>query len=153
VNIKKPNKLLFKLPESHPARRFLEAFISCRLGCVGKEISWNGNPEIDQEWYSSTDERVRRFSEIMYGFVSYDIVLDGWLTDAPKLTYLEERADQKWKHLRLLLSECGETARAEGNAAVLAMVDQVRGMVDLWDAQLLARRKRISELGQRGLNE
>jgi hypothetical protein len=34
----KRNKPIFGFPESHPARRFLEAFLECRSLCVGREL-------------------------------------------------------------------------------------------------------------------
>jgi hypothetical protein len=139
------NRRLLELPQSHAARRFLEAFMRCRLDCVGKEISWDGGPEIDQEWYSVTDARTWRFSNLMYGFVSFAIILDGWLDDAPKVTPLELAHDQKFQHLRRLLAECEVAAKGDGNKAVLIMIEQVYGMLDLWDAQLLARGKRIAD--------
>jgi hypothetical protein len=81
----------------------------------------------------------------MYGFVSFAIILDGWLDDAPKVTPLELAHDQKFQHLRRLLAECEVAAKGDGNKAVLIMIEQVYGMLDLWDAQLLARGKRIAD--------
>jgi hypothetical protein len=139
MHIRRLNQEALGLTENHPARRFLEAFIACRQDCVGKELPPPIGAGIDQRWYSPSDARDRTFSELMYAFVSFDIVLDGWRSAAAGLTDLERASERRFRRLRQLLVECDAAARTEGNLRIVEMVRQTFGMLDQWDAYLSAR--------------
>src|SRR5882672_7714806 len=79
----KYNPLVLALDDSHPAKRFLEAFLDCRADCVGRQHDFNGQVPIDQSWTSSTDGRVWTFSGFAYAFLSLDLLLDEFHQSAP----------------------------------------------------------------------
>ncbi len=135
------NRPLFSLPESHPAHRFLRAFITCRRDCVGREIVLPADKHdpVDQEWYSISDDRTWSFSALAYTFLSFNVELDGWLTDAPCLTEAEKGVLDKLPYLRTLLSECVAAAIGEKNTEILVMIEQVRGLLDLWETCITVR--------------
>jgi len=145
------NRPLFTLPESHPAHRFLRAFITCRSECVGREIVLPNDVHeaVDQEWYSTADDRTWTFSAFAYMFLSFDVRLDGWLTDAPHLTESEKGILDKLPYLRTLLTECRTAAVDDKNTEVATMVEQVRGLLDLWENCITARLERIRDLRNR----
>src|SRR5690606_5595631 len=130
------NREIFSLPESHPARRFLQAFMECRRDCVGKEAS---DSPIDQEWQSLTDGKLWSYSAFAYRFLSFDIVLDGWLTLAPKRTANEQRWLSELPRWRTLLSECKHAAEFDENRAILPFIAQVLDMFALWERCILER--------------
>ncbi|GAA4441351.1 hypothetical protein [Bremerella cremea] len=134
------NRPLFKLPASHPARQFLEAFVACRQACSGRELPPPLGEAIDQTWWSKLDQRQWTFSGFVYMYVSFTVVLDGWLTDATERTETERLTLEKLPHLEQLLSECRAACHAHGNFRVLAMVDQVGNMLTLWRDCLVSRR-------------
>lgn len=133
--IYKNDSVLFTLPDDHPAKRFLNAFVECRQDCVGREIGLPGSslPAIDQEWFSETDQRKWRFSEFAYSFLSFDVVLDGWLTNASELTDSERAILEKLPYLRRLLQECNTAAVHSGNSAVVSCVGRVLEVLHLWE--------------------
>jgi len=110
--------------------------------CVGREIEWQtlGNEAIDQEWFSQTRLKEQSFASFAYEFISYDLILDGWLEMTPQpteaeLNYLEH--DEPL--MRALLSECEEAALAEGNHQVLPLITKARQFVDAYKRALLYR--------------
>ncbi len=131
------------LDDSHPAKRFLSAFIECRDNCVGLEL----DPEspIDQEWDSSTDGRRRTFSGFAYAFLSRDIPLDDF--DQSRVAPDEPNINWPWDLARFkaLARECASAARASGNSEVLALVVEVLDMLRLWDAYLSYRKQSSTE--------
>jgi hypothetical protein len=133
MQIRSINRPIFDLPESHPARMFLEEFIECRQECLGREIGSPQREPVDQDWMSQRDGRPWSFSEFAYRNLAYDIELDGWLTSAPQLTD-SERADlESLSNARPLLAECLSAATRDGNAAVSALVEKVLHLFDLWE--------------------
>ena len=104
------NAPIFELDDRHPAKRFLEAFIDCLANCVGRHHDWNGQTPIEQEWKSSIDGRVWTFSGFAHAFLSFDIVLDGFLENAPSLTSSETWAAKRLPLLRLMMNECATGA-------------------------------------------
>ncbi|MHC4399029.1 MAG: hypothetical protein ACYTG0_05045 [Planctomycetota bacterium] len=147
MHIYEINRPLFSLPDAHPAHRFLRAFIRCRRQCVGREIALPGDEHdaLDQEWYSSTDDRTWTFSAFAYTFLSFDVELDGWLTDSPHLTETEKGVLDKLPYLRALLSECETAAVDDKNADILTMIEQVRSLFDLWENCITARLERTQD--------
>lgn len=136
------NPRVLALDDSHPAKRFLSAFIECRNNCVGLEL----DPEapIDQKWESSTDGHVWTFSGFAYAFLSLDIALDDFHHTTPCPT--ESSTDWPWNlpRFRSLIHECANAARQSGNNEILELTDQVLEMVGLWEEYLKFRRDMIS---------
>ena len=121
------NKPLFELPQEHPARQFLEAFIECRKRCVGREAEG-----IDQEWWSDTDNRMRHFSSFAYEHLAFDVVLDGWLSNSRSITDSERAALKGIPYSEALMQECRKAALADANVAVVELIDLVLNMLTLW---------------------
>jgi hypothetical protein len=110
--------------------------------CVGKEIEWPdvGNQSIDQSWFSAARCRQQSFSAFAYEFLSYDLILDGWLEMAPAPTESEIGFlvdDQPL--MRVLLDECEEAADADGNSHILPLIRKAREFVDAYKDALLCR--------------
>jgi hypothetical protein len=141
MHIVRLNKPIFDLPESHPAHRFLIAFIKCRRECVGRELDTrqSGQTGVDQKWYSDTDSRFWTFSEFAYTALAFDIELDGWIEEVPALTASEKRTLESLPYLRTLMEECRAAAQRDGNSPVLKMVSTVLEMLDLWQSCIEAR--------------
>jgi hypothetical protein len=127
VHIYAINKAVFQLAAEHPARRFLEAFIECRMECVGKEVEG-----IDQEWFSQTDLRTHRFSSFTYEHLAFDVELDGFLQNAKQTTVSELRALKAIPHMEALVEECESAASQDCNAPVVTMCKNVLKMLTLW---------------------
>ena len=138
------NEPIFDLDDSHPAKRFLEAFVDCLANCVTRELGLDGRRPIDQEWKSASDGRTWTFSGFAYAFLSFDIVLDGFLTNAASLMPSEVWAAERLPLLRSMVNECAQAARQDGNSEILELTDQVRGMLDLWEQYLSFRKGMIS---------
>lgn len=134
MHIRRLNQAIFDFPFEHPARRFLEAFIDCRRECVGRELE-----EIDQKWHSTSERRVMQFSSFAYEHLSFDVVLDGWLSQANDRTASEEAALAAIPHTQTLLHECREAAQADGNATIIQMCDQVHNVLMLWGECIQSR--------------
>ncbi len=139
------NKPIFELDDSHPAKQFLQAFIDCLGNCVGRELGLDGETSIDHAWISSTDGRVWRFSGFAYAFLSFDIVLDGFLENAPYLTSSETWAAERLPLLRTMMNECAQAARQGGNNEILELTDEVQQMLSLWEEYLDYRRQVIAK--------
>ncbi len=135
------NYPLFRLPDSHPAHRFLRAFITCREQCVGREFVLPGDDHasVDQEWYSLADDRTWTFSAFAYTLLSFDVELDGWLTNAPHMTTSEAGVLDRLPYLRTLLGECEAAAVDNRNTEILAIIEQVRNLLDLWENCITTR--------------
>ena len=144
MGIEDENGPVLELDRSHPARRFLEAFIDCLSNCVGRHYGFDGQIPIDQEWTSSTDGRKWTFSGFAYAFLSFDIVLDGFLQGVPHLTESEAAATEELPKLRLMMDECAQAARQDRNSDILELTDQVQRMLGLWDEYLGFRQEMIS---------
>jgi hypothetical protein len=143
------NRPVMALDDAHPAKRFLVAFIGCRNDCVGYEIGYDGAPPIDQEWWSASEGKVWTFSEFAYKALSFDIELDGLLKDSHFLTESETVAANQLPRYRTLMNECAEAAGQEGNSEVVEMTDQVKEMLNLWDAYLDFRKDMVAKGGDR----
>ena len=107
------------LPDAHPARRFLKAFAECRRQCVGREL----DPEpIDQSWESAIDGKTWTFSAFAYAFLSFDVVLDDWTPNAPRLTRSKVDALATIPIARALLEELLSHGRSRSSRKVLLEV-------------------------------
>lgn len=136
MHVYRLNRTLFDLPQSHPAHRFLLAFIECRQDCVGREVEGDA---FDQEWFSQTDNRAWSYSAFAYQYLSFDIVLDGWLNNAEGMTASEEQWLACLPRWRALLDECRASAARDRKHAVMRMIGQVLKMFDLWEECVHAR--------------
>ena len=134
MHIFRLNKAIFDFAPDHPARRFLEAFVECRMNCVGKEIDG-----LDQEWFSEADMRTHKFSSFAYEWLSFDIELDGWLHDAQEMTDSEKRALDGIPQMDGLMAECKAAAMVDHNSEMVTMCDQVLHTLELW-AECINRR-------------
>jgi hypothetical protein len=136
MQVERLNQEILNLPESHPAYRFLRAFIGCRRDCVGREAS---NDPVDQEWFSESEGRLWSYSEFAYKFLSFDIVLDGWLTHAAQRTSDEQYWLAQLPRWRKLLHECEKAAQDDNNYAMLPIVAQTLRMFALWEQCIVER--------------
>jgi len=144
MHIESMNRPVLALDDVHPAKRFLSAFIDCRVNCVGRHHGLGGQVPIDQAWISASDGKVWKFSEFAYKALSFDIELDGFLTKACYLTESETFAAQQMPLLRSMMNECGEAARHSGNKEIVELTDQVLEMLGLWEQYLNFRKDMIS---------
>jgi hypothetical protein len=144
VRVESKNRAVLTLDDSHPAKRFVEAFIDCRMSCAGRELDLGGQVPIDQAWTSASDGRVWTFSGFIYAFICFDIELDGFLHDVPYLTPSEIAAARELPRLRSMMNECAEAGRQSGNSEILELTDQVLEMLSLWEQYLSFREKMIS---------
>jgi hypothetical protein len=136
------NPCVSALDDSHPAKRFLSAFIECRDNCVGLELG--PDEPIDQEWESLTDGRVWTFSGFAYTFLSLDLLLDEFHQSIPCPN--ESNANWPWnlRRVRSLMNECAQAARQSGKDEILELTDQVLQMLSLWEQYLSFRKEMIS---------
>jgi len=132
MHVYRLNRPLFDLADTHPARRFLEAFVECRRTCVGQELPYPFGQDCDQEWWSSVDNRTSTFSGFAYTYLSFDVELDGWLSNAPNRTESEKSMLDGIAHMCALMDECQEAARNARNNSVVEMTDTVKDMLKLW---------------------
>jgi len=135
------NLPLLELPETHPALQALVIQARSRDICVGKEIDWPDATEeaIDQEWYSLIDKRKWNFSGFAYCFISFDLILGGWLSAQDNLQPFEQDFLCELPRLRGLLSECKVAANADGNDRVAPMVAQAFKFLDAYEQSIIAR--------------
>jgi hypothetical protein len=136
MHVHKLNREILDLPESHPARRFLCAFMECCRDCIGLEAS---DDPIDQQWFSESRGEVWSYSKFAYTYLAFDIVLDGWLTHSPQRTPNEQHWLNQLVHWRELLDECKLAAECNDNRDILPVIQQVLRMFDLWEQCILAR--------------
>lgn len=144
MHIEETNGPVFELGDEHPEKKFLLAFIDCLAECVGRHYDFDGQIPIEQEWKSDTDGRVWTFSGFIYAFLSFDIVLDGFLENTPYLTASETGAVEELPLLRSMMNECAQAARQSGNSEILELTDQVLQMLELWEQYLSFRKGMIS---------
>jgi len=144
MRIEDLNGPVLELDGSHPAKRFLDAFIECLANCVGRHHGLDGRTPIDQAWTSSTDRRIWTFSDFAYAFLSFDILLDGFLENASCLTASEVGAAEELPILRTMMNECAQAARQDGNVEIVELTDQVLQMLNLWEGYLNFRKEMIS---------
>jgi hypothetical protein len=135
--------LLRELPPDHPAVRTLQVHAEASDLCVGKEINW---PHlniigIDQKWFSDVDFREWRFSDFAYQFISYDLVLDGWIESALEATEAELGFIEIIPKMRTLLDECEQAACEEKNSAILPLVAKAREFIDAFEGAIRYRAK------------
>lgn len=148
MHIERLNQPVFQLDDAHPAKRFLKAFIECRKECVGRELAPPGELPVDQSWYSPSDARSWTFSAFAYGFISFDIELDGLMGNVPNLTDSETWALQELPRFRVLMRECAEAARENNNTDCLDLVDTVVDLLKLWEDYLNYRQQMVSQQQQ-----
>ena len=108
---------------------------------AGLEIPYPGRAAIDQEWVSASDGRRWTFSGFIYSYICFDIGLDGFLQDAPRLTPSEIVALDELPRFRTMMHECADAARRDGNDDILELTDQVLEMLGLWEDYLKFREK------------
>ncbi len=144
VHIESMNRPVLLLDHTHPAKRFLNAFMDCRMNCSERELEIGDQTPIDQTWTSASDDRVWTFSGFIYSFICFDIELDGFLQSVPHLTPSEIAAVREIPRLRSMMNECAEAARQSGNGDVLELTDQVLEMLGLWEQYLTFRKEMIS---------
>jgi hypothetical protein len=131
--IHRKNDPLSELPDSHPAKLLLFAHGQCRRDCIGREIEYRGHEHeaFDQEWQSQHFGRRFQFSNFAYAFISYDLILEEWLSHP-----LEVTENEKWMVARIqclgsLLDECEEAAKHDGNTRILVAISQIRKLNEL----------------------
>ena len=144
TGIEELNRQVMLLENSHSAKRFLCAFDQCLADCVGCELDLYEAP-IDQEWISTTDGKTWRFSAFAYKYLAFDIVLDGFINNAPQWTNSEKSAIKDLPRYRLLMDECARAARQCDNTDCLELVEIVVNMLKQWQAYLDFRNEMISE--------
>jgi hypothetical protein len=150
MRTKSLNRSVFKLDDDHPAKKFLRAFIACKENCVGRHHDWTGEVPIEQQWTSATDGRVWTFSGFAYSFLSFDIVLEGFLKNTPSLTDDERYTVKQIPLLRSLMQECAQAAQQDDNREILPLIDQVMQMLSLWEEYLRFREGMISQSEPKG---
>jgi hypothetical protein len=126
----------------HPAVRALQLHAEARDLCVGKEIKWpdSANRAVDQSWFSAARCRQQSYSAFAYEFISYDLILDGWLKAAPQPTESEMRfLCDDGPLMRALLDECEEAANADANLEILPLVAKAREFVHAYNDAILHR--------------
>lgn len=135
------NNPLRELSDSHPAKLTVIAHAECRRDCVGHEIEWpeRQHEAFDQEWQSHLLGRPFWFSWYAYGFLSFDLVLEEWITHPPHATESEKQTVAAAPFLETLLGECEQAASEAGNIRVLERLPQIRRFNEL---RLLAIRER-----------
>ncbi len=139
--IHRENKPLLDLPDSHPARAALTAHLEARIECVGREIPWPNMAEvpIEQEWFSQVDQRRWTFSGFAYAFISFDLVLDGWLQHSREIDQFERSFICELPRLRKLLDECEQAARSDENWRVLPLIEKAREFFSAYEASIYSR--------------
>ena len=134
--------LLDRYGEKHPAVRALQLHGEACDFCVGKEIYWPQfkNEPVDQLWFSATRHKEQSFSAFAYEFLSYDLVLDGWLDLPPQPTASETTFLVKGLPLmRRLLNECQEAASVDGNTRILPLIQKAVEFVNTYEDALIVR--------------
>ena len=139
--------ILNKYRIDHPAVHALELHAEARDVCVGKEIEWPeiGNRAIDQEWFSIIDQRNWTFASFAYAFISFDLVLYGWLgEELSRLQPFEEDFLHELPRLRELLDECESEANAGGNDEILPLIAKVREFFNAFEKSIVVRTGPVS---------
>lgn len=133
--------LLREHPADHPVVRALQSHAESRDICVGKEIDWpkQGVEGIDQTWRSSIDGKRWFFSGFAYQYLSYDLILDGWLEEVPGPTNSELGFLNNASRMRILLKECMHAALEDNNLGILPLVEKASEFIDALEKALLLR--------------
>lgn len=141
MKIHPENKPLLKLPALHPARVALNAHLEARIECVGREIPWPGMAEepIEQRWFSQIDQRNWTFSGFAYSFISFSLILDGWLSKSTNPDPCENAFLSEVSRLRGLLAECEQAAREAGNRRVIPLIEKARRFFDAYEESIRTR--------------
>lgn len=139
--IHQENEPLFVLPDSHPARKALIAHLLAAESCVGREIPWPGMVEapIEQKWFSHIDQRNWTFSAFAYCFISFDLILEGWLAESKEITPFESSFLSELPRLRELLCECEQAAQAANNARIAPLIAVARDFFSAFEESIHAR--------------
>ncbi len=127
MDIQQHHDAILSLADSHPAKRFLVAFLQCKDECVGQHHLWTEKSPIEQAWVSS-DGKKWLFSDFAYEFLSLDLVLEG-----PNDKDSEQRTMQKIQLMRSLIKECSNAAKNDGNIEILKLTERVIQMLRLWE--------------------
>ena len=145
LRIHPENSPLLKLPLTHPAHHVLIVQAESRDICVGRETRWPDSPDepIDQEWFSTLDQRTWTFSGFAYAFISFDLVLDGWINGQNHLQPFERDFLQELPRLRKLLDECEFSAECDSNGRVMTLIHKAREFFDAFEESIIARVGRI----------
>lgn len=136
--------LLTSYDETHPAICALLLHTEACKTCVGKEIEWPDakEPPIEQAWYSATRGKQQLFSAFAYEFLSYNLVLDGWLELPPEPTLEELHLPMKAQPLmQALLDECRAAAAEANNVRVLPLIQKATEFIDAYHEAIFARFK------------
>jgi hypothetical protein len=98
-------------------------------------VVWPGREKeaFDQEWYSETDHRKWTFSGLVYAYVCFDLVLEGWLDRPPAATEAEREYLSQFPRLRSLIDECEAAAQADHNLEVSTRIPQLRSFFELYE--------------------
>jgi hypothetical protein len=144
--LKTINQPIMSLDATHPARKFLCAFDECLSNCGGCELDLYETP-IDQEWTSTTDGKVWKFSAFVYKCLAFDIRLDGFIARAPQWTASEKHTLEQLPLFHSLMDECRHAAEQCGNTDCLELVNEVVQMLKLWQEYLRYRESMIAGSG------
>jgi hypothetical protein len=143
MNNEELNPRVMAVDVTHPAKRFLLAFLECRQECAGRELA--AQAAIDQAWQSATDGQEWTFSGFAYRFLSLDVALD----DFDRCPALSCHPDGIWPwdipRVRALMHECNLAARHSDNTEVFKLSNQVLKMFDLWEEYLVSHNRSLSK--------
>ena len=131
--------LLRSLPRGHPALEVLEVFATCRQQCVGRELTLDGAEPIDQQWFSTIENKLWRFSDFAYKYLSFDLILDGWLIASTAPTESEKGFLATMPKLRGLLSECHAAAIDDKNTDVVLLVEVAEHFFNVYERAVRGR--------------
>lgn len=134
MQIRQLNEIVFTWSRTHPARRFLEEFIKFRKSVIREKLS----PEIDQEFVTREGANTS-FKAFLFTWLSFDIVLDGWLTNAPSVTHDEQRQLAALPEMRDQLLLCQEAAIRDGNSEMIRQLDRAFALLILWENCITSR--------------
>ncbi len=110
--------------------------------CVAREIEWPnlGNRAIEQTWFSQARLRQMSFSSFAYEFISYDLILDGWLEMAPEPTEAEMNSlEDDVPLMQTLLDECEAAAIADCNEEIVPLIAKAREYIQCYLRAVLCR--------------
>jgi len=93
---------------------------------VGHEIEWPGQEAFEQQWQSRLIGRKFSFSTYAYCFLSFDLILEEWISRPPRVTEHERRLVAAIPLQETLLDECELAAKEQANDLVLNRLPQIR---------------------------
>lgn len=135
MHVRKLNKMVLSFPEEHPARRFLEAFIRCRKQCVGIETR-DPSANVVLTLENGCEYSLAAFA---YEHLSFDVQLDGWLSDSPTATAGENQQLLAIVEMRSLVEQLDQEALLIPNSKALECIDSIKQMLNLWKACIHSR--------------